>query len=176
VFGPAPGRVVILPLDEIENSLAQPFDVAFAPGLARIFVSASGADEVAVLDGRRVLAMAEAANATAIVNDLSVAASYIIARIPVGRNPRGLALSKDRKRLYVSKQARRYRDVHRYPAEQSCWNHPGGTIAGPDPGTARRAELLLRPLFPRTPIQLFELPSPTACPGIWSKTVSTWTS
>jgi YVTN family beta-propeller protein len=102
VFGPAPGRVVALPLDEIENSLAQPFDVAFAPGLARIFVSASGADEVAVLDGRRVLAMAKTANAATVTNDLSVAASYTIARIPVGRNPRGLALSKDGKRLYVA--------------------------------------------------------------------------
>jgi YVTN family beta-propeller protein len=100
VFGPKPAQVVSLPLDEIENSFAQPFDVAVTPGFAKIFVSASGADEVAVLDGRRVLALSK--RTAALTNDLSAAANYTIARIPVGHNPRGLALSPDGKRLYVA--------------------------------------------------------------------------
>lgn len=102
VFGSTLVRMVTLPLDEIENSLAQPFDVAITPDMSRIFVSASGADEVAVLDGRQLLATATAPDAARLANDLSVAARYVIARIPVGRNPRGLALSRDGKRLYVA--------------------------------------------------------------------------
>ncbi|HYL76415.1 MAG TPA: hypothetical protein VEU96_19540 [Bryobacteraceae bacterium] len=102
LFGPKLGRVVMLPLDEMENSLAQPFDIAIAPGLARIFVSASGADEVAVLDGRRLLAAAQAPNSGLLVDDLSASARYVVSRIPVGRNPRGLALSSDGKRLYIA--------------------------------------------------------------------------
>jgi YVTN family beta-propeller protein len=36
------------------------------------------------------------------VNDLSASAEYVSARIPVGHNPRGVALSLDGKRLYVA--------------------------------------------------------------------------
>jgi YVTN family beta-propeller protein len=60
LFGSGLAQVVTLPLDEIENSLAQPFDVAVAPDLSKVFVSASGADEVAILDGRLLLALAKA--------------------------------------------------------------------------------------------------------------------
>src|SRR5208282_1564594 len=35
-------------------------------------------------------------------NDLSASANYVTARIPVGRNPRGIVLSHDGKRLYVA--------------------------------------------------------------------------
>ena len=34
--------------------------------------------------------------------DLSASANYVVARIPVGRNPRGLALSRDGRRLFVA--------------------------------------------------------------------------
>ena len=36
------------------------------------------------------------------VNDLSASADYVLARIPVGHNPRGVLLSPDGKRLYVA--------------------------------------------------------------------------
>jgi YVTN family beta-propeller protein len=36
------------------------------------------------------------------VNDLSASANYVVARIPVGHNPRGVLLSKDAKLLYVA--------------------------------------------------------------------------
>ncbi len=36
------------------------------------------------------------------VQDLSASANYVIARIPVGRNPRGLALTRDGRRLFVA--------------------------------------------------------------------------
>ena len=40
--------------------------------------------------------------AVPIANDLSASANYVVARIPVGRNPKGLVLSPDGKRLYVA--------------------------------------------------------------------------
>jgi YVTN family beta-propeller protein len=36
------------------------------------------------------------------VNDLSASANYVVARIPVGHNPRGALLSEDGKRLFVA--------------------------------------------------------------------------
>jgi YVTN family beta-propeller protein len=38
----------------------------------------------------------------ALANDLSASAHFVAARIPVGRNPKGLALSPDGARLYVA--------------------------------------------------------------------------
>jgi YVTN family beta-propeller protein len=102
LFGAGLGRVVVLPLDEIENSLAQPFDVAIAPDLSKIFVSASGADEVAVLDGRKLRALANSPGSDRLANDLSASAHYVVSRVPVGHNPRGMALSSDGGRLYVA--------------------------------------------------------------------------
>jgi YVTN family beta-propeller protein len=36
------------------------------------------------------------------VNDLSASANYVMARIAVGKNPRGVAMSPDGRRLYVA--------------------------------------------------------------------------
>ncbi|HEY6392817.1 MAG TPA: beta-propeller fold lactonase family protein [Bryobacteraceae bacterium] len=102
LFGPVLGRVVMLPLDEIENYFAQPFDVAISPDLSRVFVSGSGADEVAILDGRRLLETAAAAGSERLANDLAASARYVLARVAVGRNPRGIALSPGGRRLYVA--------------------------------------------------------------------------
>lgn len=102
VFGARLGRVVILPLDEMENYFAQPFDVAILPDLSKVFVSGSGADEVAILDGRRLLAAVTAQGAERLARDLTASARYVVARIPVGRNPRGMTLSPGGRRLYVA--------------------------------------------------------------------------
>lgn len=102
IVGPALPRPTILPLDSIDSSLAQPFDIAVAHAIGKVFVSASGADEVAVLDSRRLFASARAPDAAGLANNLSVSGRYVISRISTGRNPRGLALSADSKRLYVA--------------------------------------------------------------------------
>jgi YVTN family beta-propeller protein len=87
----------IFPLDAMETDFAEPFAMAFNAGLTRIFVSGSGADEVAVLDARRLLRAGPITGA-----DLSVAARYVIDRIPVGRDPRGIALAPNGQMLYVA--------------------------------------------------------------------------
>ncbi len=102
VFGEAAGGVVQLPLDQIESFFSLPFGVALSPDESRAYISASGTDEVAVLDLHRLLAAARSPEAASLANDLSASARYVTARIPVGHNPRSLALSPDGARLYVA--------------------------------------------------------------------------
>jgi YVTN family beta-propeller protein len=96
------GAAVQLPLDAIEDYFSLPFGVAIAPDKKRAYVSASGSNEVAVLDLARLVATARGPAAARLANDLSAASRYVIARIPVGRNPRNIALSADGTTLWVA--------------------------------------------------------------------------
>jgi YVTN family beta-propeller protein len=102
VFGEDVGGPVQLPLDELERYFSLPFGVAIAPDKSRIYLSASGSDEVAIIDVHRLIAAARSPERYSLANDLSASARYVVARIPVGRNPRGIALSPDGSRLYVA--------------------------------------------------------------------------
>jgi YVTN family beta-propeller protein len=102
VFGDDIGGVVQLPLDAIEDYFSLPFGVAIAPDKKRAYISASGSNEVAVLDLARLVVAARAPSAARMANDLSAAARYVIARIPVGRNPRNIALAADGATLWVA--------------------------------------------------------------------------
>jgi YVTN family beta-propeller protein len=99
-FGEDVGGVVQVPLDELDRYFALPFGVAIAPDKSKVFVSASGSDNISVIDVPALLKFVRAARSFA--NDLSASANYVTARIPVGRNPRGIVLSPDGKRLYVA--------------------------------------------------------------------------
>jgi DNA-binding beta-propeller fold protein YncE len=94
VFGDDIGGVVQLPLDAIEDYFSLPFGVAIAPDKKRAYVSASGSNEVAILDLARLVAAARSQRAARMANDLSAAARYVMARIPVGRNPRKASRSR----------------------------------------------------------------------------------
>jgi YVTN family beta-propeller protein len=96
------GAAVQLPLDAIEDYFSLPFGVAIAPDKKRAYVSASGSNEVAVLDLARLVAAARGPAAGRLANDLSAASRYVVARIPVGRNPRNIALSADGTTLWVA--------------------------------------------------------------------------
>ena len=102
VFGEDIGGAVQLPLDAIEDYFSLPFGVAIAPDKKRAYVSASGSNEVAVLDLAHLVAAARSPSAARMANDLSAASRYVIARIPVGRNPRNIALSADGATLWVA--------------------------------------------------------------------------
>uniref|UniRef100_Q01TK7 40-residue YVTN family beta-propeller repeat protein n=1 Tax=Solibacter usitatus (strain Ellin6076) TaxID=234267 RepID=Q01TK7_SOLUE len=93
---------VQLPMDEIESFFSLPFGVAIAADKSRAYVSASGSDEVAILDLRHLVEAARAPEAAEIANDLSASARYVVARVPVGRNPRSIVLSPDGGTLYVA--------------------------------------------------------------------------
>jgi len=118
LFGQDVGEPVQIPLDELDRYYALPWGVAITPDKSKIFLTTAGAESVTVIDVARLLravnarrspagrpALSEAegsARATPFVNDLSASADYVLARIPVGHNPRGVALSPDGKRLYVA--------------------------------------------------------------------------
>ncbi len=99
-FGEDVRGVVQVPLDELERYFAVPFGVAIAPDKSKVFVSAAGSDNISVISVPALLKFVRARHSFA--NDLSASANYVTARIPVGRNPRGIVLSPDGKRLYVA--------------------------------------------------------------------------
>jgi YVTN family beta-propeller protein len=101
VFGADVGKPVEVPLDELDRYYARPFAVAIAPDKSRIYVSHGGSDCVTVIDAKRLLAYVRS-HPEPFAEDLSASAHYVVARVPVGKNPRGILLSGDGTRLYVA--------------------------------------------------------------------------
>lgn len=101
VFGADVGGTVEVPLDELERYVSQPFGVAIAPDKSRIYVSSGGSETVTVIDVPRLLRFIHA-HAASFVQDLSASANYVVARITVGLNPRGLTLTRDGGTLLVA--------------------------------------------------------------------------
>jgi len=108
LFGDDVAGTVQVPIDELDRYYALPWAVAITPDKSKIFVTTAGSENVTVIDVRQLLrfttnsAHTRQSSANSLVNDLSAAANYVTARIPVGRNPRGALLSQDGKRLYVA--------------------------------------------------------------------------
>ena len=89
------------PLDELDRYYALPWGVAIAPDKSKMFLTTAGSQSVTVIDVPRLLKTVRTRRQP-FVNDLSASAEYVSSRIPVGHNPRGVALSPDGKRLYVA--------------------------------------------------------------------------
>ena len=89
IFGDDVNGVVQVPLDELERYVAMPFAVAITPDKQKLYVSSSGSEVITVIDIPKMLSYVRTANGP-IANDLSASANYVIGRIPVGRNPKGL--------------------------------------------------------------------------------------
>ena len=105
LFGADVGKLVEVPLDELERYASQPFGVAIAPDKSRIYVTSGGSEIVTVVDVPRLLRFIHSRpypQSGSYAQDLSASANYVVTRIPVGHNPRGLALSHDGRRLFVA--------------------------------------------------------------------------
>jgi YVTN family beta-propeller protein len=102
VFGDDIGGLVQLPLDEIESFFSLPFGIAISSDKSKAYISASGSNEVAALDLKQLIATARSPQAAQLAYNLSTAARYVTARVPVGRNPRAVVLSRDGTTLYVA--------------------------------------------------------------------------
>jgi YVTN family beta-propeller protein len=103
LFGADVGKPVEIPLDELERYASQPFGVAIAPDKSRLYVTISGSECVLAIDIPRLLRFIHSHhNSSSFAQDLSVSANYVVARISVGHNPRGLALTADGRRLFVA--------------------------------------------------------------------------
>jgi YVTN family beta-propeller protein len=101
LFGEDVGAIVQIPLDELDSYYALPWGLAITPDKSKIFVTMAGAQSVTVIHLPNLLKTIRARRRS-FVNDLSASAEYVSARIPVGHNPRGVALSHDGKNLYVA--------------------------------------------------------------------------
>jgi YVTN family beta-propeller protein len=101
LFGADVGKPVEIPLDELERYAAQPFGVAIAADKSRLYITCGGSEMVTVIDVPRLLRFVHT-HSGPFAQDLSASANYVVARIPVGHNPRGLTLSRDGRRLFVA--------------------------------------------------------------------------
>jgi YVTN family beta-propeller protein len=105
LFGADVGQPVEVPLDELERYASRPFGVAIAPDKSRIYVTSGGSEMVTVIDVPRLLHFVHAqphAQPVSFARDLSASANYVVTRIAVGHDPRGLALASDGGRLFVA--------------------------------------------------------------------------
>jgi YVTN family beta-propeller protein len=101
LFGEDVGGTVQVPIDELDRYYSLPWGVVITPDKSKIFVTTAASESVTVIDVPRLLSYVRARRES-FVNDLSASANYVVARIPVGHNPRGVLLSKDATRLYVA--------------------------------------------------------------------------
>ena len=101
LFGQDVGDPVQIPIDELDRYYALPWGIAIAADKSKIFLTTAGSENVTVIDVPRLLKTVHSRHQS-FANDLSASADYVLARIPVGHNPRGVLLSYDGKRLYVA--------------------------------------------------------------------------
>ncbi|MGB8098095.1 MAG: hypothetical protein WCF17_13135, partial [Terracidiphilus sp.] len=101
LFGPDVGKPVEVPLDELERYASRPFGVAISPDMSRIFVSCGGSEAVLAIDTARLLRFARAHTGSSAA-DLGASANYVLARIPVGRDPRGVVFTPDGSKVLVA--------------------------------------------------------------------------
>jgi len=97
-IGPTPIEV---PLDELERYAVRPFAVAIAPNKSRLYVTSGGSEIVTVIDVPRLLRFIHAHKAP-FATDLSASANYVLTRIAVGNDPRGVAFTPDGRKLLVA--------------------------------------------------------------------------
>jgi YVTN family beta-propeller protein len=101
------GNILQMPLDEANDYFADPSGIAIDPAGRRAYVASGGSDVISVVDLHRLshwLRKADASTKAQAVDDLSLSAEYVLARIPTGRNPRHVVISPDGRRLFVSER------------------------------------------------------------------------
>jgi len=101
------GRMIQLLLDEPNAAYADPFDIVISPEGKRAYVSHSGVDMISVLDLdeiRSLISDMKDDQLETYADNLGLSSRYVISRIPVGSNPKGMVLSPDGKLLYVAER------------------------------------------------------------------------
>jgi YVTN family beta-propeller protein len=99
------GRVVQLLTDEPNAYYSDPFDVVISHDGQKAFISNSTVDIITVVDLdeiRKLLEESTPEELQTYSNHLGISSKYVVDRIRVGANPKGLVLSPDGKRLYVA--------------------------------------------------------------------------
>ena len=101
LFGADVGTPVEVPLDDMERYAVRPFGVAITPDKARIFVSCGGSEAVLVIDVAKLLRFVRS-HAGPYTQDLAASGNYVVARIGVGHDPRGVVLTRDGSKLLIA--------------------------------------------------------------------------
>lgn len=105
------GRTAYLLLDDMNRYYADPFGIVCSPDGRFVYIASSGVDVVNVLDWRaieRVLRVRDGRigippdTVALYARHLGLSSEYVVARIPTGKNPKGLAISPDGRWLYVA--------------------------------------------------------------------------
>ena len=105
LFGADVGQPIEVPLDELDRYASQPFGVVFTPDKRELYVSVAGSECVLAIDVQRLLHFVRSHPRPAsdsFESDLAASGNYVVARIPVGANPRGVAVSRDGRSLFVA--------------------------------------------------------------------------
>jgi YVTN family beta-propeller protein len=93
------GRVDQVLLDEPQRYFADVTDVAFTPDGKRAVVTSAGTDRVAVVDVEKLVAFlkgtSDADRRDKLPNWLGASSQFVMARIPVKDNPRGIMVAPD---------------------------------------------------------------------------------
>jgi YVTN family beta-propeller protein len=102
LFGPDIGASPVeVPLDELERYAARPFGVVLSPDKLRLYVSNGGSEIVTVIDIPELLRFVHT-HKPPFIADLSAGANYVVARIPAGHDPRGLAFTPGAQQLLIA--------------------------------------------------------------------------
>ncbi|HEX8712053.1 MAG TPA: beta-propeller fold lactonase family protein, partial [Terracidiphilus sp.] len=94
-------KPVEIPLDELDRYASRPFGVAISRDKSRLYVTSGGSELVTVIDIPRLLHYIHT-HGGPYAGDLSAGANYVVTRVPVGHDPRGVALTRDGSRLLVA--------------------------------------------------------------------------
>ena len=161
VFGEDIGEVVQVSIDELDRYYTPPFGVAIAPDKSFAYISTTGSDSVTVIDLGALVRFIRAASPEerrTLANDLSASANYVVARIPVGHAPKGLALSPDGRTLYVANRMGDDVTIIDTAARRATGTIALGGAGRADHRTTRRAALLQRALRVSGAFRLRQLP------------------
>jgi YVTN family beta-propeller protein len=100
------GRVDQVLLDELDRAFPDPMDVTVSPDGRHALVTSGGCDEIAVVDVAALLATitssSEHERQDVLPNHLGKSGRFVLKRIRVGTNPRGLVFSPDGRCVYVA--------------------------------------------------------------------------
>jgi YVTN family beta-propeller protein len=100
------GRVDQLLLDQPQHYFADVTDVAFTPDGKHALATSAGTDTVAVIDTEKLLSLvrrlSEEDRRELLPNWLGASSEFVVARIPVRDNPRGIAVAPDGRSAWVA--------------------------------------------------------------------------
>lgn len=100
------GRVDQVLLDQPEDYFADPMDIAVSPDGRRALVTSGGTDRVAVIDVPALLKAIDDATdrerREVLPNHLGTSSRFVIKRLAVGTNPRGVVYAPDGRFAYVA--------------------------------------------------------------------------